>query len=597
MADEQQNQQNQGNILDRLRGLFQSNIIIRKTDNNQLIVKDIDHSQTSLTSNFIDRYNKMLQSNYGSGYSKMQNASYDVQRIELFKDYELMDNDPILSSALDVYADESTVTNVEGEILEVKSENVKIQEILTNLFNDILNVNFNLWSWIRNLVKYGDFYLQLDILDKHGVINVKPMSPYDVIRLEDHDPANPNLVQFTLQGDTKNLLENYEVAHFRLLSDSNFAPYGKAQIEGARKVFKQLNLMEDAMMIHRIMRAPERRVFKIDIGNIPPNEVDNFMNKIMDKIKKIPVIDQKTGDYNLRYNIHSVTEDFFLPVRGSDSGTSIEPLQGLQNEGAIEDIEYLRNKMMASLRIPKAFLGYEEGVGSKATLAAEDVRFARTIERVQKIVVSELAKIAIVHLYTQGFNDAELLNFELKLNTPSTIHEQEKLELLSNKIDLATSAKEAKLFSNQWIYENIFDFSLDDMKTMMEQVVEDTKQAFRFEQIETEGNDPAESGEAVEGEGGPMPRSGAWGGSKKDLGVDQENHWGRDRLGKNDYKNGKGHNDYPDREFKGGSPLATSKGSTAVRVEQNLLDRLRQRYKINPKSGILNEESLIEDEK
>ena len=257
---------------------------------------------------------------------------------------------------------------------------------------------------------------KLDILDKYGVVNVKPVSPYDITRLEDHDPSNPKLVQFEIEsegqknmgGGSKDskLLENYEVAHFRMLSDTNYLPYGKSQLEGARRVWKQLTLMEDAMLIHRMMRAPEKRIFKVDIGNIPPNEVDNFMGQIINKMKKIPVIDQKTGEYNLRYNIESVTEDYYLPVRGSDSGTNIETLQGLANDGAIDDIEYLRNKLMAALKIPKAFLGYEEGVGSKATLAAEDVRFARTISRLQKIVCAELEKVAIVHLYTQGFEDA-----------------------------------------------------------------------------------------------------------------------------------------------------------------------------------------------
>ena len=597
------------NILQKLGNLFQSNIIIRKKDDGKLVVKDVDFAQSALVSNFVDRYTKIMGGGtFGSKYAARQNRSnYDVQRRELFQDYELMDSDPIISSALDIYCDESTVDNIENEILTIKSENNKVVEILHNLFYDIMNIEFNLWSWIRNLTKYGDFYLQLDILDKYGIVNVKPLSPYEMVRLEDHDPENPTKVEFELQGMSskfssrageKVLLQNYEVAHFRLMSDSNFLPYGKSMLEGARKAWKQLTLMEDAMMIHRIMRAPERRVFKVDIGNIPPNEVENFMNKMINKVKKTPVIDQKTGDYNLRYNVHSVTEDFFLPVRGSDSGTEIETLQGLSNDGQIEDIEYLRNKMMAALRIPKAFLGYEEGVGSKATLAAEDVRFARTIERIQKIVISELSKIAIVHLYTQGFNDAELLNFTLELQNPSTIHEQEKLELLSQKIDLANNARDAKLFSNQWIYENVFHLNIEEMKTMMDQVIEDTKQRYRFEQIETEGNDPAESGEHVEDQAGgmEMARSGKWGGSKKDLGRDEEKHWGRDRLGRKEMSDRSYDKDYGSRKFKGNSPLATSKGSTIVKSE-SLLNSLRKKYGgVSGKNKILNENSLIKEE-
>ena len=352
------------NILTRLGKLFQSNIIVRKTPSGQLKVKDVNFGQsTTLVNNFVDRYNRLIQGSHSTmSWAGRQNQrnTYEVARNELFRDYELMDADPIISSALDIYSDESTIDGIEGQILNIKTDNPKIHKILHNLFYDIINIEFNLWSWLRNLTKYGDFFLELDIVDKYGVVNVKPASAYTVFRMEEHDPSNPNLVQFEIEEEgVKRLKENYEVAHFRLVSDSNFLPYGKSMLEGARRVFKQLTLMEDAMLIHRIMRAPEKRIFKIDIGNIPPNEVENFMNKLINKMKKVPVIDQKTGEYNLKYNIESVTEDFFLPVRGSDSGTSIEPLQGLANDGQIDDIEYLRNKLMAALKVPKAFLGFD----------------------------------------------------------------------------------------------------------------------------------------------------------------------------------------------------------------------------------------------
>ena len=243
------------------------------------------------------------------------------------------------------------------------------------------------------------------------------------------------------------------------------------------------------------MRAPEKRVFKLDIGNIPPAEVDNFMQQAINKMKKAPVIDEKTGDYNLRYNIQNLTEDFFLPVRGGDSGTNIESLAGLTYE-AVDDIEYLKNRLLASLRVPKAFLGYEEGLGSKATLAAEDVRFARTIERIQRIVVSELNKIAVVHLYAQGFRDQELVNFELELTNPSTIYEQEKIELWNNKTSLADSMLRDGLVSSEWVYKNVFNFNDDEIKEIDEQVVFDYKTKFRRQQIEAEGNDPAKSGQS-----------------------------------------------------------------------------------------------------
>ena len=598
MADE--------NILTRLGKLFQNSIVLRKTDSGQIKVKDVDFTQTALTSNFIDRYNKIHSSGYGpSSYAAKQNANaYDVARKELFRDYELMDADPIISSALDIYCDESTVDNVENRILNIKTNNPKVAKILHNLFYDIMNIEFNLWSYIRNMAKYGDFYLHLDILDKYGIVNVKPLSVYEVNRLEGHDPSNPKLVQFEIQqysemkrsSKPNEMYENYEVAHFRNLADTNYLPYGKSMLEGARRVFKQLTLMEDAMLIHRMMRAPEKRIFKVDIGNIPPNEVDNFMQQIINKMKKTPVIDQNTGEYNLKYNMESITEDYFLPVRGGDSGTNIDTLPALSNEGAIDDVEYLRNKMMAALKIPKAFLGYEEGVGSKATLAAEDVRFARTIERLQKIIVAELEKIAIVHLYTQGFEDAELINFELELTNPSMIHQQEKLELLTQQVEIANNILEQKIMSREWVYDNIFDLNEQDKVKIFEGVVEDQKQKYRFDQIESEGNDPAESNEKTDDEDDlTIPRSGDWGGDR------------RSGTGKKEYGNEYSAKDIKDstkfekerygkREFKGKSPLATSKGATLV-TREGLLNSLKNKFGKNiDKQSILNEEIILDEE-
>ena len=582
------------NIFNRLGRLFQSNVIIRKTDDNRLIVKDLDFTQTSLTSNFVDRYQKLIQNTYANPYAAAQNqrAAYEIRKHDLFRDYELMDQDPIIASALDIYSDESTVDNVEGEILKIRTENVKVQKILHNLYYDIMNIEFNLWSWIRNMTKYGDFYLSLDIVDKYGVVNVSPISSYDVTRLEDHDPANPQLIQFEMEGDSragkKEVKENYEIAHFRLLADTNFLPYGRSMLEGGRKIFKQLTLMEDAMLIHRIMRAPEKRVFKIDVGNIPPREVEQLMQRIINKMKKIPVIDQKTGEYNLRYNVESVTEDYFLPVRGGDTGTEIDTLPGLSNNDQIDDIEYLRNKLMASLRIPKAFLGYEEGLaGGKATLAAEDVRFARTIERLQKIVVSELTKIGIVHLYSQGFNDSDLINFDLELQNPSLIHEQEKMEHMNQQLELAEKAMDVKLFSRKWIYDNIFDFSDEEMLDVYRDIVEDTKQKFRLEQIETEGSDPAEQPqEPEEGEGDEMARSEDWGGSEK-------TYFGKNKPREDDGKVQKRHRSFGKREFKGKSPLAQSKAHTAV-AREGILNQLKKKF---PKkdSSILNEDNIIQE--
>jgi len=495
-------------LFGRLKRLFSTNVIVRNVGGRKLKVADTEFIQSKMKSHLVDRYSKLhsgLDLN-NTGYSTF--AQLQAARIGLFKDYESMESDSIIASALDIYADESTMKSEYGNIIEINSDNDQIKQILNNLFYDVLNIEFNLWPWVRNMCKYGDFFLYLDVKDKYGVTNVVPLSAYELVRSEGEDPENPYYTKFYLEAmeqqhpyfargtqSQKIEFENFQVAHFRLANDSNLLPYGKSMLESARKVWKQVTLMEDAMLIHRVMRAPEKRVFKIDIGNIPPNEVDNYMQRIINKMKKTPFIDEATGDYNLKFNIQNLTEDFFLPVRGGDSGTQIDSMPGMTYDST-EDLEYLKNRMLAALHVPKAFLGYEESLGSKATLAAEDVRFARTIERIQRILVSELTKIAVVHLYSQGFQDAELVNFDLKLTNPSTIYEQEKIELWSSKISLARDMMDNGMMSSEWIYKQVFNFSDEDMKKMDEGIVFDKKQKFRREQIETEGNDPAKSGES-----------------------------------------------------------------------------------------------------
>jgi hypothetical protein len=394
---------------------------------------------------------------------------------------------------MDIYADESTVKDEFGQIISIRSKNEQIRDILHNLFYDILNIEFNLWPWVRNMVKYGDFFLFLDIHPDYGIINVIPLSTYQTIRIEGQGLSNPEgtntvapakeeaspfSVKFKIENDFLNLgkkeFDNYEIAHFRLLADTNFLPYGKSMVEGGRRVWKQLQLMEDAMLIHRIMRAPDKRKVLVDIGNIPPAEIDTHMQRIMDRMKKTPLVDPKTGDYNLRYNMMNITEDFYLPVRGKDSGTDITNLPGLQFN-AIEDIEYLRNKMMAAFKVPKSFLGYEEDLTGKASLAAQDVRFARTIERIQRIVVSELTKLAIIHLYVQGFKDEDLVDFELNMTSPSVIYEQEKINLWTQKINLASQITQTKYLSRDWVYHNILELSEEDAKQEYDKMMKEAQ--------------------------------------------------------------------------------------------------------------------------
>ena len=484
-------------IFGRLQKLFSTNTIVRKTTKGVKVV-DTDEYQ-SMTTNLVDRYMKLRMASYGGGLVE-SSLAYQQVRIDLFRDYDSMDMDPIIASALDIYADECTPKNEQGNVLKIHHPDDKIKQILENLFYDIMNVEFTLWPWTRNLVKYGDLFLQLEIAEGLGIVNVMPLSSYETTRVEGFDPTNPQRVKFVyapyqnplggMSQTPKKELENYEVAHFRLNSDPNFLPYGKSMIEGGRRVWKQIMLMEDAMLIHRVMRAPEKRIFKIDVGNIPPTEVDQYMQKIIQSSKKVPFVDEKTGEYNLKFNMMNMIEDYYMPVRGNDNGTSIDTLKGLEYT-MTEDLNYLKNKLMAALKIPKAFLGYSEDTNGKATLAAMDVRFAKTIERVQRVIVSELTKIAIVHLYAQGINDDKLTNFTLELTIPSKIYEQEKVELYTSKVALIQSMQQTKMVSKKWMYETILGMAEDEQDAETLGVLEDTKQQFRLTSIETQGVDPA----------------------------------------------------------------------------------------------------------
>ena len=612
----------------RLRRLFSTNVIVRRVGKKRLKVVDSNKLQSwgnMQQSKYIDRFSGIHTRN--PGWSTYNNsANYHQNRVELYTDYEAMDLDPILSSALDIYADESTVKDTDGDTLTITSPNDNIRKILRNLFYDVLNIEYNLWPWIRNACKYGDFYLHLDIDEDIGIVNVIPLSAYEIRREEMFDEKNPYAIKFFYeglnniggvgQGGQMSEFDPFEIAHFRLLSDT--------MMEGARKVYKQLTLMEDAMLLHRIMRAPERRIFKIDVGNIPPNEVDSHMQTIINKMKKVPYIDETTGDYNLKFNLQNMLEDYYLPVRGGESGTAIEALPGTSNDGAVEDIDYLRNKMHAALRIPKAFLGYDEGVEGKSTLAAEDIRFARTIERIQKIFTSELTKIAIVHLFSQGFTDEDLVNFELTLTSPSIVYEKQKVELLNEKLGLVSNFKESGMFSERYVYENVFGMSQDEWLREQEQVIEDLKEEFRKEQIKSEGNDPQKTNQSFgtphdiaqmhmqggievpgqQDEGADEPVAGPGAPKKYGSWNRANSDYGRDALGDKENNKALEPDESPlQHNYRGGSPLSTEAKAFAnfltkkSKTSKVLHESLSLEKKDIDKGTMLDEDVLIQEEK
>jgi len=342
-------------LFSRLQRIFSTDVVIRNVGGNQLKVFDVNSIQQTgefETNALVDRFNKIYTNSSTSLYGQQVNFNYQYLRPQLYSDYDAMDTDAIIASALDIVADESTLKNDMGEVLAIRSSDEDIQKILYNLFYDVLNIEFNLWPWIRNMCKYGDFFLKLEIAEKFGVYNVIPYTAFHIERLEGGGEDGATEVKYRFQPDgvdassygfssVRNqehdgrsiIFDNYEMAHFRLISDMNFLPYGRSYIEPARKLFKQYTLMEDAMLIHRIVRAPEKRIFYMNVGSIPPNEVDAFMEKTLSKLKRTPYIDQNTGEYNLKYNMQNLLEDYYIPVRGNDQSTKIDTANGMQWDG------------------------------------------------------------------------------------------------------------------------------------------------------------------------------------------------------------------------------------------------------------------------
>ena len=418
----------------------------------------------------LDKYANRFTSASGRDFKKTAYNPYDnlqagymasQQRTERYVDFDQMEYTPEIASALDIYADEMTTFSSLTPMLSIECENEEIKTILQSLYYNVLNIEHNLFAWCRTMCKYGDYFLYLDIDDKIGVTSVIGLPTTEVERLEGEDKTNPNYVQF--QWNSAGLtFENWQISHFRVLGQDKYNPYGTSVLEPARRIWRQLTLLEDAMMAYRIVRSPERRAFYIDVGNIPPQDVEQYMQKVMTTMKRNQVVDPQTGRVDLRYNPLSIEEDYFIPVRGQ-SNTKIESVAGGKYTGDIEDVKYLRDKLFSALKIPAAYISSdsEKAQEDQSTLAQKDIRFARTIQRLQRSIISEIEKIGIIHLYTLGYREEDLVSFRCSLNNPSKIAEMQELEHWKTRFDIAGSATEG-FFSKQWLSKKLFGLSDDE---------------------------------------------------------------------------------------------------------------------------------------
>ena len=479
MADNQ-------NLFARLTRLFRSGPVVKRK---------VRGFEPTVTNSTIDLFKKSQNSAFTNAISAY--GMYD--RMSRYADFAEMEHTPEIAAALDIYSDETVATDEKGQSVHIYSNNAKIRKTLDDLFLDTLNLEFNLNPWTRNLCKYGDFFLFLDVSPEYGVQNAFPIPVNEIEREEGYDPEDPMAVRFRWVTQGNKVLENWQIAHFRLLGNDAFLPYGSSVIEPARRVWRQLILIEDAMLVYRVIRSPERRVFYIDVGNVPPEEIPNYMEQAKSALKSAQVVDKKTGRVDLRYNPLSVDEDYFIPVRGSDSPTKVDTLAGGQNTTAIEDVEYIQKKLFAALKIPKAYLGYDEALSSKATLAQEDIRFSRTINKIQRVMIAELNKIAAIHLFSHGYEGEDLLDFQIYLSNPSTIAQQQKLELFRAKFEIAGQAPEGML-SRDYLRKSVLGLTSEEIDKIEEQKEEEKLRDLELEAVTL----PPADEEGGEGGGGDL---------------------------------------------------------------------------------------------
>jgi len=509
------NSRNEESLLfKQLTRLFSGPIVnYRRQTQRKFRKKQLDNYADKFTSASGQQFKK---TEYGAGFEALATSQMLQQdRAVRYIDFEQMEYMPEIASGLDIYADEITTSTKLTPLLSIDCQNQEIKDILNSLYHNILNVEHNLFGWARTMCKYGDFFLYLDIDDTHGITNGLGLPPAEIERLEGQDKTNPNYVQYQWNS-ARMTFENWQIAHFRVLGNDRYAPYGTSVLEPARRIWRQLTLLEDAMMAYRIVRSPERRVFYIDIGNIASQDVEQYMERIKTTMKRNQIVDSRTGRVDLRYNPMSIDEDYFIPVRANNN-TKIESLPGGTYTGDIDDVKYLRDKLFSALKIPASYLSRAEGSDEdKATLAQKDIRFARTIQRLQRVIVSELEKIGIIHLYTLGYRKEDLVGFKLSLNNPSKIAELQELEHWSTKFDVASAATEG-YFSRRWVAKNIFQLS-------DEQIQQNQREMFFDRILDSQLEAIAEGGEGLGGGGGG-------GGLGGDLGSELGGDSGGEELG------------------------------------------------------------------
>lgn len=427
------------------------------------------------------------------GVIESHKHSIQLPRVEAtrrgrYKDFERMDDYPEISSAFDIYSDDATQEDIRGNLFKIETDDALLRKEAERFIENV-RLDKYIWDITRNVVKYGDAFMENIISMKNpklGILKVKPLNPNYIYRVEDRagnlekyyqeiprpgDPLGGGGESEVLDKSRSIELNKLQITHFRRrTSDPNFYPYGKGVASAAIRTWRSLRLMEDAMLIYRLQRAPERRVFKIDVGNMPQSKSEAFMERIKAKFKKEKFYDSATGTVNERYNPMSVDEDFFVLNRNG-KGTEIDVLPGAQNLGDIDDVKYWRDKVLAALKIPKDFIvEKDKSPERKANLSQLDVKFSKAVSRVQRDIELGIEDLLTLHLLLRGFSKKSTRQIKIKLCPPSDMNEKRRLELDEKKLSIVGMLQGLNLFPDDYIYKNYFDMSEGEISDIKEQM-------------------------------------------------------------------------------------------------------------------------------
>lgn len=449
-------------LWDRIRA-FTRKANIYRTDN---VFQDQDLIDRIISSgNFIDLSKQS---------ALLEQTNLQINRLERYKDYDMMDEVGEITLALDMYADESSLADSERKhSVLVKAKNTKLKGVIEDLLYNTLLIDREVRPMIRYLCKFGDFAAEIiPTKNRDGVASFRFVNAYNFTRIQ---TKYGDLVGFFYQDPAVTapvFLHPWQVIHMRLTSyETVYHPYGRSILDGARKDFKRLRLMEDAALIYRITRAPEKRIFSIPVGNLPAQQIDQYIELIARRFKKYKFVDPATGQVNERYNPLIQDDDFFLPKRADGSGPTIDTLPGAENLDSIKDIEYFKKKMISALKIPFNRVGIGDPAQPDGkSLASVSPEFAKAIQWIQREMVLGLKKLVVVHLALRGHDIEELKGFDLYMTAASAIDELYRIETWNTRADIMANLKDIGWFPPEWVLERFTDMTRDEVQDMLKKL-------------------------------------------------------------------------------------------------------------------------------